>query len=210
MRLGFTILLVIVSLALVSSANNSISIIIDDFEDNNLTVDPEWWVFDQVKFGTSRNPAKGSFSLSVKGKTNDWYVGGMGTYIAKQEQDLSQYSSLGMDVFGYGPGSGKLKIEIYDDDNGNWQIEQNPKKGYAPVSDDRYSYELIINWKGWKKVQIPFSDFVDTNPNVGDNIWNPQKIGKSGGLIQMQLIAMASSKAGTVNYIIDNIRFTSP
>ena len=210
MRLGFTILLVIVSLALSSFANNSISIIIDNFEDNNISADPEWWTFDQVKLSTSRNPAKGSLSLVVKGKTKDWYVGGIGTYIAKQEQDLSQYSSLTMDIYGYGPGSGKVKVEVYDDDNGNWQIEQDPKKGYSPVSDDRYSYELNIDWKGWKKVKIPFSDFVDTNPNVGDNIWNPQKIGKSGGLIQMQLICLANSKIGTVHYIIDNVSFSRP
>lgn len=189
--------------------NSSIAIIIDNFEDGTLQEDPEWWIFDKISLSSSRSNAKGALCLEVKGKTNDWYVGGLGTYIAKPERDFSAFSSIEMDIYGYGPNSGKIKIELYEDDNGNWQIEQNPKKGYVPVFDDRFSYELDITWDGWKTVKIPLSDFVDNNPKAGDNIWNPQKIGKSGGLAQIQIIVLANSKAGSVHFLLDNLRFSS-
>lgn len=187
----------------------SISVLIDDFEDGNSSADPEWWVFDSVKLSSSRNPAKGAMSLLIRGSATDWYIGGIGTYLAKGEQDFSAFSCLEMDVYGFGPDSGTIKIELYEDDNGNWQIEQSPRKGYAPVFDDRFSYELKVDWQGWKQVKIPLSDFTDSNPKEGDNIWNPQKLGSSGGLLQMQLISMAASKTGSVKLIIDNIRFTA-
>ncbi|NQU18485.1 MAG: hypothetical protein HQ564_10545 [Candidatus Saganbacteria bacterium] len=190
--------------------SSSVSVIVDNFEDGSITSDPEWWQFDTIILMHQNNPAKGALALSVEGKASDWYVGGLGTYLAKAEQDFSFYSFLEMDVYGYGADSGMLKIELYEDDNNNWQIEQNPKKGYLPIFDDRFSYELKIDWIGWKQVKIPFSDFVDSNPKSGDNIWNPQKIGDSGGLLQMQLIALATNKTGSVHFLIDNLRFTSP
>ncbi|MFC1495983.1 hypothetical protein ACFL52_01050 [Candidatus Margulisiibacteriota bacterium] len=181
---------------------------IDNFEDGEITASPEWWVFDNVTTMFKRNPAKGAYSLALTGKAIDWYVGGMGTYLAKGELDLSQYSYIEMDIYSAGPENGSLKIELYDDDNGNWQIEQDPKKAYAPVFDDRFVYEQKIDWSGWKRVAVPFSSFVDNNPNAGDNIWNPQKQNASGGLLQMQLIAVAGSKTGAIDYCLDNIKFT--
>ena len=132
--------------------SSSLSVIIDNFEDGSISSDPEWWSFDQVMLSSSHNPAKGALSLSVKGKASDWYVGGMGTYIAKEEQDFSSFGSLEIDVYGFGPDSGKIKIELLEDDNGNWQIEQDPKKSFLPVFDDRFTYELVVDWIGWRPV----------------------------------------------------------
>ncbi|OGC03407.1 hypothetical protein A2276_00625 [candidate division WOR-1 bacterium RIFOXYA12_FULL_43_27] len=187
----------------------SVGIMIDNFEDGNPGRDPEWWVFDNLKLKSSGSPAKDALALDCSGRASDWYVGGMGAYLAKDEYDFSSFNSLELSVFGFGPKSGTLKIELYEDDNGNWQIEQDPKKNYSPVFDDRFSYELKINWKGWKEVRIPLSDFTDTNPRAGDNVWNPQKLGKSGGLIQMQLYVLAASRNGSVHFILDNLRFSS-
>jgi hypothetical protein len=133
-------------------------------------------------------------------------VGGIGTYIAKDKQDLSRAETLDLDIYGYGPGSGTLKIELYDDDNGNWQIEQDPKT-FNPIYDDRFTFELKIDWKGWKHVSLPLAEFVDTNDQAGDNVWNPQQKGGSGGLLQMQLISIAASKTGKISYVLDNVEF---
>lgn len=176
--------------------------VVDDFEDGNFLKAPEWWVFDNVTLTITSDR-----KLKVSGKASDWYVGGMGTYLYSGERDLSQYQTLTMDVYGSGPDSGTVKIELYDDDNNNEQIEQDPKKGYTPVYDDRYVHELKVTWSGLKKVSIPFSEFVDNNPGQGDNVWNPQQKGGSSGLTQMQLIFMASSKTGKVDLTIDNIGF---
>ena len=193
-----------------AAPTGSISILIDNFEDGNIGVDPEWWVFDNIKLLPSHNPALGAIALEIGGETSDWYVGGFGTYLARPEHDFSSFGYLELAVYGGGPRSGILKIELYEDDNNNWQIEQDPKQNYAPVFDDRFSYELKVDWQGWKQIKIPLTEFADTNPLAGDNIWNPQKLGKSGGLLQMQFIALASSKSGAVHYIIDDVRFSSP
>ncbi len=188
---------------------------IEDFNDGDYTT-PEWWKFDNVTptvvsnssyTGGDANVAKavGPYSLNIKGKATNWYAGGVGTYFAKPKTDYAVYNALQMDVYGNGPGSGTMKIELLDDDNGNWQVEQDPKKSYAPVYDDVWKYELNINWKGWKRVTIPFADFEDANPGVGDDIWNPDQKGGSGGLLQIQLIALGAKKDGAVNFNVDNI-----
>ena len=178
-----------------------ISMSIDDFEDGEYQKKPEWWVFDKVKLTVT--PDK---KLLISGATNNWYVGGFGIYLAKENQDLSKYNSLDLDVYGTGPNSGILKIELYDDDNGNWQIEQNVSKGYAPIYDDRLVYELKVDWQGPKHISLPIEEFVDNNPEAGDNVWNPQQLGGSGGLLQMQFIIMATSKTGKVEMELDNIK----
>jgi hypothetical protein len=175
---------------------------IERFTDKNLTQEPEWWVFDNVQLSVTKDGR-----LSVKGKAADWYVGGMGTYLAQEGRDLSKYNSLEMDVWGNGVNSGAIKIELYDDDNGNMQIEQDPQKSYAPLYDDRLAYEIKVDWKGLKHISIPLSEFEDNNPEAGDNIWNPQQSKGSGGLLQMQFIFVATSKTGKVDLLLDNLGF---
>ena len=63
-------------------------------------------------------------------------------------------------------------------------------------------------WKGWKVVSIPIEDFVDFNNDVGDNIWNPNQLYGSAGLIQMQLVILSSKlKSELIEFEIDTIKF---
>jgi len=189
---------------------------IDDFEDGDYTSNPEWWKFDNVNLKvvenkdyqngeqTSLNEIK-KYSLNINGTCTDWYCGGMGTYTARKGMDFSRYNAYQMDVYGNGAGSGTIKIELNDDDNGNWQIEQDPKKGYSNLYDDKFVYNVIVDWRGWKRLSIPIADFVDENPGIGDDIWNPEQEGGSGGLIQMQMIYIGPKKAGNIRFNIDNV-----
>ena len=189
---------------------------IDDFEDGDYTSNPEWWKFDNAMLKvvdnadyqngdqSSLNEIK-KYSLNVTGTCKNWYCGGMGTYTARKGVDFSKYNHFQMDVYGNGPGSGTIKIELNDDDNGNWQIEQDPKKGFANIYDDKFVYNVIIDWRGWKRVAIPIADFVDENPGIGDDIWNPDQTGGSGGLIQAQMIFIGPKKSGNIRFNIDNI-----
>lgn len=190
--------------------------LIDDFESGNLKSPREWWTFDIEKAEAVSNrdlqagdekvaAGVGNFSLLLSGLAKNWYAGGCGTYLAKENQDLSKYNNFSMDVYGNGPGSGTLKVEIIDDDNRNWQVEQDPAKNYAPVYDDKFVNEVRVDWNGWKKVVIPFADFMDDNPMVGDDIWNPLQVSGSGGLLQVQFICIANSDKGKVDYNVDNI-----
>jgi hypothetical protein len=194
-------------------------LLIDDFESGSLKSPRDWWTFDIEKAAAVPNKdlkegdeqivsQVGNYSMLLTGTARNWYVGGVGTYIAKEAQDLSKYSFLSLDVYGNGPGSGTLKIELYDDDNANWQVEQDPARGFAAVNDDKFVYELKVDWSGWKRVPIPIADFVDENQGVGDDIWNPQQTGGSGGLLQVQFICLGSTDKGMVNFNVDNVMLT--
>jgi Surface glycan-binding protein B xyloglucan binding domain len=192
--------------------------LIDNFESNSLKSPREWWTFDlqkaapvsnkELKGGDDQVAAQvGNYSLQLSGPAKSWYVGGVGTYLAKEGQDLSKYNNIQLDVYGNGPGSGTMKIQLVDDDNNNWVVETDPKT-FMPTKDDLWSYELKVDWDGWKRVSIPFTDFILENPGAGDGIWNPQQTNGSGGLLQMQIICLASSSDGKVNFNIDNISLT--
>lgn len=194
--------------------------LVDDFESGSLRSPREWWTFDIAKSEIASNKSLtvgeadvvssvGNYSLLLQGPAKNWYAGGCGTYIAKERQELSKYNTFQMDVWGNGAGSGTLKIELYDDDNANWQCEQDPKNSYLPVYDDKWVYDVKVDWQGWKRISIPFSDFVDDNPNVGDDVWNPQQSGGSGGLLQLQFVCLGSSDKGNINFSVDNIVLTN-
>lgn len=189
--------------------------VIDDFESGSLRAPREWWTFDIQKAAAVPNENlvagrydTGEYSLLLSGPAKNWYAGGCGTYIAKEKQDLSGYDSFQIDIYGNGPGSGTLKIEIFDDDNNNWQVEQDPAKAYAPIYDDKYTYDVNVDWNGWKRLTILLDDFVDDNPRVGDDVWNPVQNGGSGGLLQIQFVCLASKATGSVNMNIDNVSLT--
>lgn len=187
---------------------------IDDFEDGDFTSNPEWWKFDNITASVADNsqyqtgdPASiaeiGKYSLSITGSASDWYAGGMGTYLARKNNDLGKYNALQMDVFGNGPGSGTIKIELVDDDKGNWQVEQDSKG--VPLYDDKFVYSMSVDWIGWKRVTIPFSDFTLDNPGRGDGILTVGQENGKGGLLEMQFIFIASQQVGLLRYNLDNI-----
>jgi len=193
--------------------------LIDDFESGSISSPREWWTFDIATARAVPNrglsggdaevaDAAAGYSMQLKGNATNWYAGGCGTYLAKEKQDLSGYDSFQIDIYGNGPGSGTLKIEIFDDDNQNWQVEQDPAKAYAPIYDDKYVYDINVDWSGWKRLSILLDDFVDDNPRVGDDVWNPQQNGGSGGLLQLQFICLAPKSDGSVNFNLDNISLT--
>lgn len=185
---------------------------IDNFESGSLKAPRDWWVFDVKAEIVSTDLLKagekldvGSKSLALSGAATSFYVGGLGTYLAKEGQDLSKYNAIQVDIYGSGTDSGSLKLELYDDDNGNWQIEQDKTRNFAPLYDDKWGYEVKIDWAGWKRVTIPMENFVDENPSVGDDIWNPQQNNNSGGSLQLQLISIATKSKGKVAFDLDNI-----
>lgn len=199
-----------------SGAGQSGVYLISDFESGSLRSPQEWWTFDIKNAEAGSNSALtsgdsdvagkvGNYSMLLKGPANNWYAGGCGTYIAKENTDLGKYNSFVIDIYGNGEGTGTLKIELFDDDNNNWQVEQDPAKAYAPIYDDKLVYSVSVDWSGWQRVVIPLDDFVDGNPGVGDDVWNPGQTEGSGGFLQVQFVCIASTDSGLVNMSLDNI-----
>lgn len=195
------------------------SFLIDNFESGSLRAPREWWTFDvkraDVVGNDSYSEGEGAvvgkvdkYSLTLRGKASNWYVGGCGTYLAKEAQDLSRYDTFVLDIYGNGEGSGTLKVELFDDDNGNYQVEQDPAKNYLPIYDDKLVYDVVVDWEGWQRVEIPINDFVDDNSGTGDDVWNPQQDNDSGGFLQLQFVCIAAGEDAEINYNLDNIQLT--
>lgn len=193
--------------------------LIDDFESGSLKSPRDWWTFDLARAVAvdNRELTGGDekvavevekYSMLLNGPAKSWYAGGCGTYLAKEGQDLARYNNISLDIFGRGPNCGTLKIELVDDDNNNWQVEQDVAKNYALTKDDKFTYEVKVDWQGWRRVSVPLADFTDGNPLIGDDTWNPHQQNGSGGLLQVQFVTLANSEKGTVNFNVDNVALT--
>lgn len=188
--------------------------LIDNFERNQSLKSPEWWSFDNVTVSVVKNPVSrpgdrlaamaGKYSLNVKGNAKNWYCGGIGTYLGA---DASGYNGLEMLVYGYGSDSGTIKIELYDDDKGAWNTVYD--KDWKPVKDDLWFTEVKVDWRGWKRVYIPFSNFALFNPKCGDGVMNFDQSKGSGGLLQLQMILIATSEDGETNINLDNVKLVT-
>lgn len=142
--------------------------------------------------------------LKVRGGTESWFVGGVGTDLGI---DATPFSRLQMDIYGSGSG-GKLRIELFDDDNNNFSLEQDPALDWKPTKDDKWYAEVPVLEKGFTRFSIPFSAFKLDNPGCGDGIWNPDQKNGSGGLLKMQIILLTDKQKGQVDANIDNILLT--
>lgn len=183
--------------------------LIENFETNSFS---DWFIFDNLNLSISKNVEKedrisascGEYSLLIEGETKDWYVGGIGTNLMV---DASPFYFIQFDVDGSGAG-GKLKIELYEDDNQNSEIEQDEKAKWAPTYDDKWSVEIPLLGPGYTRYIIPFTAFKDDNPKIGDDTFNPNRENGSGGLLRVQFIFISDEKEGKIKTKIDNILFT--
>ena len=142
--------------------------------------------------------------MSVSGASNNWYAGGIGTYIGEAAH---YFQTLKIVIYSPKINSGLIRIELYDDDNNNTIVDIDSDTN-LPSKDDMFIYDLNLSWEGWKVVEIPINEFVDFNDTVGDNMWNPNTLYGSGGLLQIQLIILSSKfKSETISFNIDTIKF---
>lgn len=176
-------------------------LVLDDFNDGDLTNSPEWWVFDALKptIVPTEGSAQDKYYLRLRGTAKDYYIGGMGFYFGR---DAAQYDALALAIKGSGTPA-VLRIQLFDDDNFSYELEQD--KNYEPLYDDKYEHEIIVDWEGWQDVVIPFSRFVLMNPGVGDGIWNPAAEKGSGGLLHIQLILSLPVAQGDADVSLNDL-----
>ena len=136
-------------------------VMIDDFEDGKFNENPVWWQFGNLTTKVVNNKDKekflGQISTTFNGKASNWYAGGFGTYTAK---DLRFLTNIKIVIYSPHINAGMIKLEFYDDDNNNQvvDIDDDTKR---PSKDDIFTTTFILDWKGWKVVNIPISRFVD-------------------------------------------------
>ena len=182
---------------------------LDTFEDGDHLKNPNWWVFGALNLsvgyntGSAQTPFVQRRSLVFRGE-GARYVGGLGMYYPMA---LSSFGGLRLVVWGNGPESGHLQIQLFDDDNGNFLVDTFTDMKNTPSKDDKWLHTLHIDWQGWREVLVPFSEFHDGNPGIGDGIWNPDKENKSGGFLQIQLIAMTANANMPLFFKLDSVGF---
>lgn len=179
------------------------NVLIDDFE--RTAGCPGWWNFGAVQVERSVDAGTTNRILQVRGEAPGMFAHGLGLYLSR---DLEARRTLEVDVRGHGPESGRLRIELADDDNGNWEIEKAPPR-YAALHDDRFVYEVDVDWTGWRRLSVPLSAFSDDNPGIGNGVFDPARDLTSGGLLELQLL-FAPARGGNdqVRIDLDNLRWT--
>jgi len=183
--------------------------VVDDFEDEELNYQPKWWAFGGLEITIEKNNTAElngleETSMRLRGYPEKWYIGGVGTHFTA---DMRPYNAMKILIRGRGKSSGTIVFELYDDDNGNWIIEPHETIPYKTMYDDKFIYTQQVDWLGWRVIIIPFDKFVDSNPGIGDDVWNPFREGNSGGLLQMQMIFSAGEKDKVADLQIDTIKF---
>jgi hypothetical protein len=196
----------------ISSAQFSFYLI-DNFESGKAD---KWYRFGEVRMAVEKNPSLeagakdviaescGEFSLKLKGRANNWFAGGIGT---DMNVDASPFTRLQLDAYGSAE-RGKIKIEVFDDDNRNFALEQDPSRDWLATKDDKWVAEIPILGKGFTRISVPFSAFKLENPGFGDGVWNPDQKDGSGGLLKVQLILLTDKPEGDVEVNIDNLLLT--
>ena len=183
-------------------------LMIDDFEDGEFIQFRKWWSFGKVIISAKENeetePFLNKTSMNISASTYNWYAGGIGTYL---NENAEYFDTIKLVIYSPKLNSGSLRIELYDDDNNNHIVDID-KDTSKPSKDDLFIYDLNLTFKGWKVISIPLIDFVDYNTDIGDNIWNPNKLYGSSGLTQMQILILSSKyNAETIEFKIDTIKF---
>jgi hypothetical protein len=185
--------------------------LLDQFEDGDYIKNPKWWVFGPVKLSIGYNtwssdtPFVEKRSMIFQGEGSR-YIGGIGMYLPK---DLSAFDGMRLVLWGNGADSGHVQLQLFDDDNGNFVIETFEDLPNKPSRDDKWLHTLRIDWTGWREILIPFSEFHDANPGIGDDIWNPFQEKESGGFLQIQLVALSATDEAPIFFKLDNIGFIS-
>lgn len=213
-RLRYLLIISAVCFLLVLAVRAEFSFyLIDNFETGKAD---KWYHFGNLETTVEKNPSLeagvqdtiaescGDYALKLRGKADHWYVGGIGTDLYA---DAGPFSRFQMDVYGSGT-SGKIKIELFDDDNGNYSLEQDPAKNWLATKDDKWVAEVPVLAKGFTRVSIPFSAFKLENPGSGDGSWNPDHKNGSGGLLKIQLVLLTEKETGEVEASVDNILLT--
>ncbi|MBU0686944.1 MAG: hypothetical protein KKB81_03755 [Candidatus Margulisbacteria bacterium] len=213
-NIGLTVLLVLAISSVIAYAQMTF-FLIDNFEDGDYTRNPEWWKFDNITLEVKDNPKTekidfvaescGTKSLNITGKAKNWYAGGFGTNVTI---DASEYTRIQFDLYGNDKLGGKVKVELYEDDNNNNVLEQDSKRGWIATDDDKWVAEVKVLGDGFTRISIPFSAFADENPGMGDDTWNPNKVDKSGGLLKVQFIIVSDDEAGDMDLSVDNVLLT--
>ncbi|MEM9933041.1 MAG: choice-of-anchor D domain-containing protein [Bacteroidota bacterium] len=145
----------------------------------------------------------GIYALSSSWTSNNGGVGFFGGFGRTNPTDLTDATHFNFWINPAVDEIYNLEINLQDDDNGDNDAP------FPLVADDEFWYILGVGGDdsevtpggGWQLVSIPFTDFVDKNPNVGNDILDgiPTSEGGNGALINVVIAVVTETTTATFN-----------
>jgi hypothetical protein len=146
-----------------------------------------------INFSDNSTKVQGNYSLRFSGldANADYWIGGVKTADNALSQKLSNGDAtklyINLSVYGETENQAGINIKFSEDDNNSG--------AYEAGNDDSYSYLLKVDWKGWKRIAIPYSSFSDDNTVTGDNVTEPGRL----LTMNMAVVAYTSTQLTRVN-----------
>jgi len=129
--------------------------VIDDFEDADMG---DWFVFTtpnaSISLSSSNNSKVGNYSMRI-----DYNTGGKWCGAYKEINTWVNYDNVSLWVYGDNSGN-TLEIKLEED--------------YGEERWIQWVYAPVINWSGWKKLEIPVSSF--SAEGIANGIFDKSKI----------------------------------
>lgn len=188
---------------------NSSGTTIDNFEDNNTNLNPNWNATSMVRsITTNVAVGNGSYAMQLSGQASGYYVDYVNAGIAANNNDWVSANYLRLMVYNAGVTGDNFAIEIVDDDNNSWENTDTIGAG-----DDRWRYTVVMNWTNrWKEIFIPLntSSLTLFNSGVGDGILNLGfQNGSTLGAAMLAFVVNSATATGNVNFLVDSIQLSS-
>jgi hypothetical protein len=162
-----------------------------DASDENITVD--------FANKTTKVQGKNSLLLSGLDKNANYWISGVNTLPNALTNRFTTTKSnelyFNISIYGTGDKLASLSVRLTEDDDNSGAFEA--------ANDDAFTYLIAVDWKGWKRVSIPYSSFTDSDAALGNNSAEPSK------LKGMSLALVANTSTQNVSLNADYIIFTN-
>lgn len=203
------------TLVTVGGPKSNDGIVVANF--NNGQLHPAWETFFQagVIFAPANDHAtgEGDYYLSMNGTVNwDWLIGQVefpaialhppGPNVPPHYPLPPTPNGLFFNAMVYGDATrpnSLLKFEFREDDDFNGTYESN--------SEDRYDYEIPVDWDGWRLISIPYGSLsTPTDPQWGGA--NGNKLHNSNRIVSVRVLLLSDPSAGEALADIDYLIWT--
>lgn len=187
-------------------------LVVADFENN---INPAWTRFAQSGANMDFNVKTDTFSpqgakhLKMAGTVNwDWLIGQI-EFPARAYGGTNSFplSTNPNDVYFncliYGVGNTNESLVLFQ-----FREDENADGVISGTADDKYDYQVTVNWTGWRLVSVKYSDLITldngqpTTPR-GNSQHNPNKLGK------ISMLHLANKDNGYASCKIDYLIFTN-
>ncbi len=192
----------------ITAPKTNAGLLMDDFE-NGLNPNYVNWGIHGVNFypdSSEHAAAQGDYYFRLNGTVNwDWLINKMvippaanATYFALPANPSGLYFNVF--IYGESKANSLLKFEFREDDNGDGT--------YAANSEDRYDYQLSVDWDGWRLLSLDYSQLLTPSDGQfgganGNKFHQPDKI------TSLEILLLSDPNLGEARSDLDYMIWTT-